>query len=252
MSNMLTSAQIATFDDFFAAIEKYLKGISDGISASRYVKDQKAFGLLWDAISRPSKLAPVMNNVTALAENGRTKGQFQLRTPEPESNLCFRPNGSPVMSRRHCVMFTAEAYRKARTEITGLKTPETFYYVRWNSAPEWLQAELSNKFPKKSEDKPVFTPSQIGVLLRKGRKPSKSEKRHTWAGFDFLVTGTYGDDNVVVAQAFVASKPYVAKLAEVVGTDCPDWGQNDATPQEQEEVQPLAASGLMAAAKAIL
>lgn len=252
MSNTLTEIQIATFDAFANAVEEFLNSISDGtMKSSRFVKDKKAFGALWEAISRPSKLAPVMNNTTALAETGSTKSQFQLRTPD--GDLCYRPDGSRVMSRRHCVMFKSEAYREARTNITGLKTPEVFYYIQWDAAPEWLQKELARKFPKASEGKPSFDPKQVGVLLRKGRKPIKGQKRHNWAGFDYLVTGTYGDDNAVIVQAFVANKPYVAKLAKVVGTECPDWGQDDATPQEkEEEVQPLAASGLMEAAKAIL
>jgi hypothetical protein len=252
MSNTLTDRQIETFDVFAAAVKDYLDNISDGtMKSSRFVKDKKAFGALWEASSRPSKLAPVMNNLTALEATGSTKSQFQLRTPDGE--LCYRPDGSRVMSRRHCVMFKAQAYRDARAEITGLKTPECFYYIQWDAAPEWLRTELAKKFPKVSEGVPAFEPKQVGVLLRKGRKPSKGQKRHNWAGFDYLVTGTYGEENAVIVQAFVANKPYVAKLAEVVGCDCPDWGQNDATPQEkEEEVQPLAASGLMDAAKAIL
>ncbi len=250
MSNTLTEIQIATFDAFAAAVKDYLDNISDGtMKSSRFVKDKKAFGALWEASSRPSKLAPVMNNITNLEKEGRTKSQFQLRTSKGDP--CFRPDDSPVMSRRHCVMFKSQAYRDARAKITGLKTPECFYYIQWEAAPEWLRTELAKKFPKVSEGVPAFDPKQVGVLLRKGRKPAKGQKRHNWAGFDFLVTGTYGEENAVIVQAFVANKPYVAKLAEVVGCDCPDWGQNDVQ-EKEEEVQPLAASGLMDAAKAIL
>jgi hypothetical protein len=239
MSN-LTNAQIATFDKFAAAVEEYLNEHSEGKGSTRLVEN-KVFGQIWEACSRKSKLGRVMNNVTFLNENGRTKQQYQIRTPD--GTPCFRPDGTPVMSHRRCVMYTVEAYREMRRERTGLKTPETFFMVPWEKVPGWLQSQLGSKFPKALDTAPEFTPKQIGILLRKGDKPKSGEKRNTWAGLDFLVVGTYGDDPVVITQAAVQNRPYIETLAEIVGCDCPDWGQNDA--QEAKEDLTRAASGLM-------
>lgn len=242
MSNTLTSAQIATFDVFAAEVEEFLNNNSTEGKPIRHM-DKKAFGEVWETASRPSRLYKVMNNITFFEANGRTKQQYQERTPE--GTLCFRPDGSPVMSVRRCVMYTTEAYRTMRSEATGLKTPETTYAVNWNEVPESIQRRISTKFPKKSEGVPEFTPKALAIVLRKGNKVPKGHKRHSWAGFDFLVVGTYGDTPVVIVQAAVANKPYVAKLAKLVGIECPDWGQS--TPQVKEELS-LAASGLMARA----
>jgi hypothetical protein len=238
MSN-LTTAQIASFDNFAKAVEAYLDKNSTGHHSTRLVEN-KVFGQIWEACARTSKLGRVMNNTTYLKEHGRTKQQYQIRTPD--GTACFRPDGTPVMSHRRCVMFTVDAYREMRRNRTGLKTPESFYMTPWENVPEWLQKQLSSKFPKALDSAPEFTPKQIGMILRKGDKPKSSEKRHTWAGFDFLVVGHYGDTPVVITQAAVQNRPYIKKLAEIVGCECPDWGQDEV---EEKEDLSKAASGLM-------
>lgn len=243
-----TPAQIATFDVFAEAVKTYLDAHSEGKRNAKLM-ERKAFGAIFETASRPSMLLPVMNNVTHFTEHGRTKESFQLRYgaghPQ-EGQLQYRPNGTAVMSNRHCVMYTTDAYREMRAKITGLKSPEPVYFVRWSDVPENIQNRLSKKFPRKGENYPEFTPLQLGITLRSGRQPEKGEKRHKWAGFDFIVVGTYGETNVVITQAAVGKKPCVAALAEIVGCACPDWGQNEAQEKEEATVIALAAASRVA------
>jgi len=86
------------------------------------------------------------------------------------------------------------------------------------------------------------------MVLRKGNKVKKGEKRHAWSGFDFAVTGFYGDSKIpsIINQIAVPNKPYLAKFAEFIGAECPDWGQNDVQPeQEIPEELAKAACGIM-------
>jgi len=243
----LNKKQITSFDTFAKGVKEFLDTGTKGPKHARFFTDRKAFGAVWDALigpptgddmdGRPSALLPVMNNITNLEEKGRTKEVFQLRYPEkgedgephPQAGeLMFRRNGKAILSRHHCVMYTTEAYRAKRAEITGLKGKEPVYAITWDAVPSELKGQLASKFPAKKEGYPAFTPVALGFLLKKGAKPKSGEKRHSWAGIDIILGGKYGDQTVVIEGVYVQRRPgKVARIADNLNLDCPDWGQND-------------------------
>jgi hypothetical protein len=200
-----------------------------------------------------------MNNTKSLAENGVTKIRHQLRFPEFTEDgktshplagqKKFKDNGEAIWSKNHCLMYTAEAYRAMRSEATGLSSKETVYAIYWSEVPVSLQNLLAQKFPRKGAEYPEFTPKSLGFLLRKGSKPEKGQKRHAWAGIDVVVSGKYGDDQVVITGAYVMFRPgTVARLAANLNIPCPEWNREEKAeaPQEQQEELKQAASGLEA------
>lgn len=234
----LTSSQIASFDRFATDITAYLtdNSVATKNDTVRIVR-KNVFIDLWKIVGRPSKLGPVMQTQKFFAENGRTKVNFPLR--DENGNVRVDENGETIFSRKHVVMYRSEVYRQARTEITGLKSPEIFYGILWQDVPSDIQIKIRQfYFPSsknsKGETLPSFVPFALGLVLRKGSKPSKGEKRHSWAGFDYVVIGHYGDEKIptVITQVAVANRPYLASLAEYAGVSCPDWGQDETAAED--------------------
>lgn len=246
MSN-LSNAQIASFDKFAADVREWFDdhSVQRGENKHFLRMNREEFNKVFRITSRLSELAPVMNNVTALSEKGCTKLQFQKRTPEGQ--LCYYPSGKPMLSKMHCRMYTAEAYRAMRTERTGLKTPETVYYIAWDEVDAKVKNGLATKFPKATDSSPDFEPKALAMVLRAGRKPKKGEKRYQWAAFDFVVVGTYDEQQVIVTQAAVIRKPYLPQLSEYLGTECPDYPSRSQEPKQEELPLSNAASTLASA-----
>jgi hypothetical protein len=241
MSNTLTTSQIASFDLFANNVKSYLDGVST-TTKSKVVRivEKATFLDLWKIVARPSKLAPVMQTVQFFEQNGRTKSKFRLRNED--GSLRVDEAGEPVFSRTHVVMYKAETYRALRSEITGLATPETIYGIMWKDVPSDMQTKLRQfYFPNaknsKGETLPSFVPQLLGIVLRKGRKPVKGERRHSWAGFDFVIAGFYGTEStpVVITQVSVANKPYLQNLATFAHIACPDWGQEEGVSEEMSK-----------------
>lgn len=245
----LTTEEIASFNEFAKGVKAFLDastGSAKGKNA-RFFTDRKDFGKVWDAIigiptpttggdkedGRPSMLRPVMNNITQLEERGYTKEVYQERYPETKEDgtphpaagdLIYKRNGDASFSPHHCVMFTTEAFRANRTEVTGLKGAEPVYCIAWDDVPKDLKQQLAQKFPAISEDKPKFAPVALGLMLRKGSKPKSSQKRHAWAGIEILVGGKYGDQSVVIRGTYKQRRPgLVNRLADNLDIECPSW-----------------------------
>lgn len=240
MSN-LTEAQIETFDQFAADTKEYLDGESvETKNKSVRVVNTKSFLDVWKTVSRPSKLAPVMQTQLFFAEHGRTKSKFRLRNEDGS----FRTDseGNPSFSRTHVVLYRAEVYREARKERTGLSTPETVYGITWDNVPSDMKTKIRqwyfpNGTDRKGNSLPSFVPSLLGLVLRKGKKVKKGERRHAWAGFDFVLFGHYGPEKIptVITQISVVQKPYLASFASLMGVACPDWGQNEGVSEEMSK-----------------
>lgn len=231
----LTSSQIETFDRFAIEVAKYLDNNS-AVTKNPFLRivNTDVFVSIWKTISRPSGLKRVMHTLKNFEEFGRTKRCFQLR--DEKDNLLWKDEEQtiPEMSPSCCVMYSGEAYREFRARTTGLKTREVIYAIRWANVPKaWAQRIAHSYFPSvkdyQGNVKPKFLPTHLALVLRKGEKPSKGEKRHNWAGFDFIVTGKYGDDEVpvVIRQVSVIQKPYLPQFAELMGVECPDYGSEE-------------------------
>lgn len=238
MSNTLTAAQIASFDTFATDVKAFL----DNNSTETKNKAVRIVGVgtfldIWKIVGRPCRLAPVMQTQKYFAENGFTKSKFQLRNAD--GTLRVDENGDAVYSRTHVRLYRAESYREQRSKLTGLTTPETIYGILWQDVPSDMQTKIRQwYFPNaknsKGETLPSFTPSMIGLVLRKGKKTPKGERRHSWAGFDFVVGGFYGDEKIpaIIPQIAVANKPYLTSFSEYMGCACPDWGQNEGVSED--------------------
>jgi len=241
MSSILTDAQAETFNVFAAEVAEYLNAHSAAPknSTTTRIMETDAFLALLKTVSRPSGLRRVMQTQKFFAETGKTKKCFQKR--DEQGNLLFKDDEKtlPLFTDSCCVMYTNEAYRAARHEITGL-TAETAYMVPWTQLPGDMQYKIASSYFPRTMDMnknplPRFIPTALGIVLRKGAKVKKGEKRHAWAGFDFLVAGVYGDSKIptVITQVAVPNKPYLASFAELLGVACPDWGQNDVQPEQE-------------------
>jgi hypothetical protein len=246
MSN-LNAEQIASFNTFATGVQDYMDSKSTGKGGARFFTESAHFGVIWkalidptfvpksekDEVGRPSMLRSVMNNTVQLQERGYTKEVYQLRypetkedgTPHPEAGKkIYRVNGESVLSKHHCVMFTKDAFRANRREVTGLKGEEPIYAISWDAVPKDLKQQLAQKFPAKGEEYPKFTPLALGFLLRKGSKPKSGQKRHSWAGIEILVGGKYGDNMVIIRGTYKQRRPgLVARLANNLNIDCPSW-----------------------------
>jgi hypothetical protein len=251
----LTPEQIDSFNTFAKGLKDWFDERTTGPTHARFFTERSSFGTVFDALigpetgdgkdGRPSALLPVMNNITNMEKTGRTKEVFQLRYPdngkdgEPHPQAgekMYKRNGDPILSKHHAVMYTTDAYRAKRSEITGLKGKEPVYAIQWDAVPDWLKSQIQSKFPEKKEDYPVFTPLALGFLLKKGSKPKSGQKRHSWSGIDIVVGGKYGDQTVIIEGVYVQRRPgKVARIADALGLDCPDWGQSEPAAAEPDD-----------------
>ena len=127
MSSILTDAQAETFNVFATDVAEYLTAHSTELkntNSTRIMETETFLGLL-KTVSRPSGLRRVMQTQKFFGENGRTKKCFQKR--DAQGNPLFKDEEKtlPIFTDSCCVMYTNEAYRAARAEITGLKSIET-------------------------------------------------------------------------------------------------------------------------------
>jgi len=240
--NTFTAAQTATFDNFRSEVEDYLLDNSEGNKSFRLM-NVPTFLSIFKVASQPTKLRPVANHVTHFNANGRTKLNSVKRTPN--GDIRYAANGDALRTFNRVVMYTKEVYRNRRTEITGLKKTETVFAIRWEDVPVYIKQAVARVFPLPNEKYPAFTPKNLCMVLRHGLKQDGS-KRHAWGGFDFCVSGFYGDDAVVVPQVAVKRKikeegSTTANIAKACNATCPDWGQNEeaapaASPQEEAPI----------------
>lgn len=244
-----TAAQTATFDNFRNEVEQYMLDNSEGNKTFRLM-DAPTFLALFKVASQPTKLRPVGNFTTHLAEHGRTKLNTVKRTPN--GDIRYAANGDELRTKNRVVMYTSKAYRDKRTSVTGLKKTETVFAIKWADVPNYIQQAVARVFPIPKPEYPTFVPKNLCMVLRHGKKEDGS-KRHAWGGFDFAVSGFYGEEAVVIPQVAVKRKikeegSTTANIARVCNATCPDWGQND-EPQAvaaptQEEAPITVSSGL--------
>lgn len=200
MSN-LTAAVIACYERFAKRVVDFLNANSVEKKTKRVI-NPTAFETIVNVAFRPTSLAPVMHNGESLKARGRTKQRFQKRypktkpdgTPHPQADmLMFTRTGEPLWSLPHAQMFTAKEFWAWRSEQTGLKSKEATYILSWDKVSEQKRQGLAKAFPPKRDGKPEFVPQVAAILVRKGNKPVKGEKRHAWQRLMLLVVGQYGE-----------------------------------------------------------
>jgi len=233
----LTPSRIACFDRFAERVEDFLNANSKPSKNGHRSLIAAIFEVIVTICFRPTALAPVMHNGVSLQATGMTKRRFQLRAPKtlpngkpnPKADMLIfdRATGNPVYSKAHAQMYTAKAFREWRATQTGLKTPETVYVVNWDKVSQAKQQGLAKSFPPKRDGKPEFVPQVVGILLRKGNKPAKGEKRHSWQRLMLVVVGKYGEfGTCVIPNAAVWQSGCVKALGEAIGcpeADIPVW-----------------------------
>ena len=245
--NTFTAAQTATFDNFRSEVEQYMLDNSEGNKSFRLM-DVPTFLSVFKVASQPTKLRPVGNFTSSLKERGRTKLNSVKRTPN--GDIRYHANGDAMRTFNRVVMYLKDSYRERRASITGLKKTETVFAIRWEDVPAYIQQAVSRVFPLAKPEYPTFVPKNLCMVLRHGLK-AEGKRRHAWGGFDFCISGLYGEDAVVVPQVAVKRKitqegSTTENIAKACGATCPDWGQNEATPVAvaQEEAPITVSSAL--------
>lgn len=221
MSN-LTDTQIQDLARFSNEVEEYLNNNSTPLKGNAQYRHmtKAAFGKVFKATTRLGGLRRVMNSTTFYEEHGRTKMTQQKRYAKghpKEGELVYDGQGNRILEPKRCVLYSAEAYRQMRQERTGLKTPETVYFVKWAEVPENVREKIATKFPYPVEGKAQFLPTNLCLVFRKGDKPARGESRHTWMPPQFVVSGKYGDDAAVLTKAVVWNRGCLKDLAEAIG-----------------------------------
>lgn len=248
MSKNFTKAQIASFVTFRNEVEEFMNSHSEGTKTFRKM-DAPTFLAVFKVASQPTLLRPVANNVTKLGERGFTKRNSVKRTPQ--GHIRYDERGNELRTKDRVVMYTTEAYRETRARVSGLKKTETVYAIRWDEVPVYIQKAISRVFPLSKPEYPAFVPKNLCMVLRHGTKEDGSA-RHAWGGFDFCVSGFYGETAVVIPQVAVKRRvkeegSTTENIARVCNATCPDWGQNEEqdASQEQEEAPIATAANVL-------
>lgn len=247
----LTQIQIDDLARFSSELEDYLDDNSVVKESKHYRRlDKTVFGDIFKAATRPGGLKRVMNSTTFYEANGRTKMTQQKRYGKghPQAGeLIYKRDPRtnewvPSFEDKRCILFTAEAYRESRTEATGLKTPETTYFIKWAEVPEYFRKKIAEKFPWPVEDKAQFVPANICLVFRKGNKPARGDQRHQWTPPEFVVSGKFGEDAAVITKAIVWARGCFGALAEATGIAPVDLTDPETQVVEADDSLKVAAS----------
>jgi len=250
----LTKTQIARFEIFRTHIEKALSSLCVPVNRNFVVDDDEnvpAFTNILRAVARLSGYNKALNTEKQLDAKGYTKANLVVFNPK--TNKPVERNGKPIFryKARCCRMYTLEAFRALRSEVTGGLADEAVYVLPWEAVSESMQKDIATKFPCKSEQHPAFEAWGIGVIVRKGAKPVSGQTRHQWSRMQFVVLGEYGDRQVAITDAIVWNGETnddgspIRRLADA--TNCPEdivpiWNAKVETPEEL----PIAANAQVA------